>query len=359
MIAWIAGFTPPQSIPGRFTRIWLFDGAVSTGGLARKAKEILMPDATFADIRETIEALPPCDLAIAEAVAARIAPEEGAAPSRSAEICAWLAGVQRRAFPRIERPRVAIYAATHGIAAGLPGCGAADVVLLVADMLSGGGEAHGLIEAIGGELKLYELAVEQPTGDSRQGPAMKHGEAALAAVYGMVSVEQGVDVLVVSALGPGADVAAAALRRALRDSGGETDPLDLLAALGGPDIAAMLGAVIAARFAGVPVILDGPAALAAAAVARRLRPDALDHCYAAATGAFGDALVGEISATPPPPNLPHRGGGTRNKAPKALPLDGGGLGEGDGTNLIGKRAEPPLAGIAIVPVLEAACRLLG
>jgi NaMN:DMB phosphoribosyltransferase len=57
-----------------------------------------------------------------------------------------------------------------------------------------------------------------------------------------------------------------------------SDPLALMAALGGPDIAAMLGAILAARLAGIPVIVDGVAAHAAACVVRALRPDAISHC---------------------------------------------------------------------------------
>jgi nicotinate-nucleotide--dimethylbenzimidazole phosphoribosyltransferase len=59
------------------------------------------------------------------------------------------------------------------------------------------------------------------------------------------------------------------------------DPLALLAQYGGADIAAMMGAILAARLASVPVILDGAAALAAGALAARLSPGGADHCAAA------------------------------------------------------------------------------
>lgn len=65
------------------------------------------------------------------------------------------------------------------------------------------------------------------------------------------------------------EVIAAALDRARERT---TDPVDLLAALGSPDIAAQAGFISAAAQAGVPVLLDGAIATAAALVAERLTP---------------------------------------------------------------------------------------
>ena len=60
-----------------------------------------------------------------------------------------------------------------------------------------------------------------------------------------------------------------------------TDPLEVLRRLGGRELAAMAGAILAARTQRVPVLLDGYVATAAAAVLHAMRPDALDHCLAA------------------------------------------------------------------------------
>ena len=59
------------------------------------------------------------------------------------------------------------------------------------------------------------------------------------------------------------------------------DPLEVLRRLGGRELAAMAGAILAARTQRVPVLLDGYVATAAAAVLHAMRPDALDHCLAA------------------------------------------------------------------------------
>jgi nicotinate-nucleotide--dimethylbenzimidazole phosphoribosyltransferase len=200
----------------------------------------------------------------------------------------------------IARPRIALFAATHGLAFGVPGGAPQAMARELALWTDGGGPLAPDLARIDCDLRLYELAIDQPTDDSRRGPAMTDSGAALALAYGMMAVEPGVDLLVLGALGAGAVLAgrlvrlallggeapggdAALLRPALLRHAGLADPLEILAALGGPDIAAILGAILASRLAGVPVILDGVAAEAAAAVAWTLRPDAIDHCRLAAS----------------------------------------------------------------------------
>ncbi len=61
----------------------------------------------------------------------------------------------------------------------------------------------------------------------------------------------------------------------------ERQPLEILRNLGGRDFAAMVGAIISARFERVPVILDGISAYTAAALLFTISPHTIDHCYAA------------------------------------------------------------------------------
>ncbi|RZK96671.1 MAG: nicotinate-nucleotide--dimethylbenzimidazole phosphoribosyltransferase, partial [Methylobacterium sp.] len=86
----------------------------------------------------------------------------------------------------------------------------------------------------------------------------------------------------------------AAVEAALAHHAGHLDdPLEILARLGGREIAAMAGAILAARLQRVPVVLDGYVATAAAAVLHRLDPTLLDHCLAghvSAEGAHADVL---------------------------------------------------------------------
>jgi nicotinate-nucleotide--dimethylbenzimidazole phosphoribosyltransferase len=89
--------------------------------------------------------------------------------------------------------------------------------------------------------------------------------------------------------GPGTGVTGAALARkqevvaagAERHRDRRGDPLALLQSLGGQEFAAIAGAILAARLARMPVLLDGYAACAAAAVLHVLQPSLLDHCLAA------------------------------------------------------------------------------
>ena len=78
------------------------------------------------------------------------------------------------------------------------------------------------------------------------------------------------------------------------------DPLLVAAALGGRELAAILGATLAARHRRIPVLLDGFVCTAAAAPLIRLRPDALDHAQAAHVSAEAGhrALLQELNLRP-------------------------------------------------------------
>jgi len=92
--------------------------------------------------------------------------------------------------------------------------------------------------------------------------------------------------------------------------------LQILAALGGREQAAICGAVIAARRARIPVLLDGFICTAAVAPLHAARPGLLDHC-----------LIGHASAEPG-----HRGMTEAMGKRPILDL-GMALGEGSGAAL--------------------------
>ena len=74
----------------------------------------------------------------------------------------------------------------------------------------------------------------------------------------------------------------AAVEAALATHAGHLrDPLEVLRRLGGREIAALVGAILAARLQRVPVILDGFVVTAAAAILHALDPNAIAHCVAA------------------------------------------------------------------------------
>jgi nicotinate-nucleotide--dimethylbenzimidazole phosphoribosyltransferase len=66
-----------------------------------------------------------------------------------------------------------------------------------------------------------------------------------------------------------------------------SDPLEVLRRLGGREIAAMAGAILAARMEKIPVLIDGYVATAAASILKAANPSALDHC-----------LIGHVSGEP-------------------------------------------------------------
>lgn len=232
---------------------------------------------------------------------------------RLEELAGWLAAWQGRHPPRVEHPRTAVFAANHGVAArGVSAFPASVTEQMVANFVKGGAAVNQLCQTFDADLRVYEMALEQATKDFTVEPAMDEGECARAMAYGMMSVEPGLDVLCLGEMGIGNTTSAAALACAL--FGGEAkdwvgagtgvsgavletktrviaegvakhrqagDPLQLLAALGGLELAAIAGAVIAARLARTPVVLDGFACTVAASVLWMVDRRALDHCIVA------------------------------------------------------------------------------
>lgn len=271
------------------------------------------PQASLAEVAETLNALPgPDEEARAKAAErnCRLTKPEGAL-GRLEELAQWLAEWQGRAPPRLDRPRVAVFAGNHGVAErGVSAWPREVTAQMVRNFINGGAAVNAICAGVDAELRVYELSLETPTLDFTRGPAMEDEDCARAVAYGMMAVEPGIDVLAVGEMGIGNTTAAAALACAL--CGGEprdwvgpgtgvsgkaleakTDavrlgvaahggqpPLELLRRLGGFEIAAMFGAIIAARMGRVPIVLDGYVCCAAAAVLHALVPGGLDHCVA-------------------------------------------------------------------------------
>jgi nicotinate-nucleotide--dimethylbenzimidazole phosphoribosyltransferase len=235
---------------------------------------------------------------------------------RLEEIAEWLAAWQGRASPRVERPRIAVFAGTHGVAArGVSAYPPEVTGQMVKNFLSGGAAINQLAGSIDADLRIYELDLDHPTDDFTKGPAMSEVRAANAMAYGMMAAEPGIDVLCLGEMGiantttaatlcaalfggtgadwagPGTGVQGKALTHKIavidealahhRALIGQRDPLALLAAVGGEELAAIAGAVLAARMGRIPVLLDGYASTAAAAVLHAIDRHALDHCLVA------------------------------------------------------------------------------
>ena len=265
------------------------------------------------EVRALFAELPDGDDAAAAEVAAREAHliKPAGALGRLEELVGWLARWQGRAPPRLERPRVAVFAGNHGVAArGVSAYPAEVTQQMVRSCIAGGAAVNQICKLFDADLRVYEMALEKPTADFTAAPAMAEGECARAIAYGMMAVEPGIDVLCLGEMGIANTTSAAALCHALFDGTAEDwtgpgtgvsgaalarkraavatgverhrdvcrDGLDVLRCLGGHELAAIFGAVLAARMARIPVVLDGFASTAAAAIAWSMRPDALDHC---------------------------------------------------------------------------------
>jgi nicotinate-nucleotide--dimethylbenzimidazole phosphoribosyltransferase len=278
--------------------------------------------ASLDEVRQLLRTLPDRDGASAAAAAAREGrlTKPAGALGRLEEIAEWLAAWQGRHPPRIERPRVCVFAANHGVAArGVSAYPSEVTAQMVANFIAGGAAINQISRTVDADLRVYEMALDQPTRDFTAAAAMDDEECARAMAYGMTSVEHGIDLLALGEMGIANTTSAAALSAALLGGGAAdwvgpgtgvtgpdyerkravvdealalhhawiTDPLDALRRLGGLELAAIAGAILAARIGRVPVLLDGFTCTAAAAALERACPGALAHC-----------LVAHVSAEP-------------------------------------------------------------
>lgn len=274
------------------------------------------PLATLDEIRALMGHLPGPDLEAGSAAATREAQltKPAGALGRLEELTHWMATWQGKHPPSADHPRTAVFAGNHGVASrGVSAYPAAVTAQMVQNFVAGGAAVNQLCKIIDADLRVYEMALDEPTADFTTAPAMSDEECAHAIAYGMMAVEPGIDVMALGEMGiantaaaaalccglfggtaadwvgPGTGVAGAALERKIavvdeavthhrREAG---DAFDLLRRLGGRELAAITGAVIAARRARIPVVLDGYACTAAAAVLFAQDRHALDHCIVA------------------------------------------------------------------------------
>jgi nicotinate-nucleotide--dimethylbenzimidazole phosphoribosyltransferase len=209
---------------------------------------------------------------------------------------------------------VAVFAGNHGVVAqGVAAYPAAVTAQMVANFQSGGAAVNQICKTFDLGLKVFELALEMPTGDITSAAALDEATCAATMAYGMEAITGGCDLLCIGEMGIGNTTIAAAICHGLY--GGEAedwvgpgtgvdteglkrkadavrravalhrphldDPLEVLRRLGGRELAAMAGAILAARLQKVPVLIDGYVASAAAAVLHAITAGALDHCIAA------------------------------------------------------------------------------
>jgi nicotinate-nucleotide--dimethylbenzimidazole phosphoribosyltransferase len=267
------------------------------------------------------------------------------------EIAARMARVQITLSPSAEKARICVFAGSHGIArSGVSAFPPEVTIQMVANFLAGGAAVCVLARAAGASLHVINTGVEGvPDPSWRNNPsyfersqragtrsfledkAMSSTECQSALKAGeeqvRLAVKDGIEILAIGEMGIGNTTSASALCAALLNihpdivtgpgtgidsvglarkrlivrealqkhstsNGPEPTARHWLECVGGYEIAAMTGTIIAAAENGLPVLVDGFIATAAALVAARLSPKSLEVCFFAhQSGEPGHAIV--------------------------------------------------------------------
>ncbi len=250
------------------------------------------------------------------------------------EEIAWrLAGMQRLPLPKLPKEKVSlVLAGDHGVVAeGVSAFPQEVTPQMVLNFLQGGAAINVLARQAGARVVIADFGMASPlpqqqglmdcrikagTDNIAQGPAMSREEAVQAIEAGITLVLQqvkdrlslvgigemgignttastailaafsGLPVLQLTGQGTGIveerrQQKAAIIGRALAVNRPDaTDPLDVLAKVGGLEIAGMAGIILGCAGAGIPVVIDGFISGAAALVAQSLAPLCREYMFA-------------------------------------------------------------------------------
>lgn len=261
-----------------------------------------------------------------------------------AELAVRLAAARHAPAPRTDRKAIVVVLADHGCADPGVDLGEAHPAVIAAWAIEGGDAALvAAARAAGARVVVVDaglrtraplpdtvvrLSAGRGAGDITREPAMTQVDALLAIqsgiALGTALGDEGLDVLALGHVAPGAEVASAAVVAALTGAAAETvaapgdvddvraalaqvaepaigrDPLHVVTHVGGPDLALLTGLVLAAASIDVPVVLEDHGTAAAALVAARLAPAVSGYLMAAHAGtrpAHRRALA-ELGLTP-------------------------------------------------------------
>lgn len=277
---------------------------------------------TLDDIRQKLTNLPQINKTTASAASSRDATltKPVGALGRLEELAVWASGWQGQHPPTLNTPQVIVFAGNHGVCAqGVSAFPPEVTVQMVANFQNEGAAINQLAKAFGASFSVHPINLDTPTNDFTDAAAMSEEECISAFNLGWAAVSPSADMLAIGEMGIGNTTIAAALSAALYGGDGHqwagpgtgvsaeglslkakvidaglekhneilNDPLCILQCLGGRELAAMAGAILAARYMNIPVILDGFVTCAAAAVLAKENTNALDHC-----------ISGHVSAEP-------------------------------------------------------------
>ncbi|MEZ0496733.1 nicotinate-nucleotide--dimethylbenzimidazole phosphoribosyltransferase [Sphingomonas sp. IW22] len=268
----------------------------------------------IAAFETALATLPAADTAARDAATARQSQltKPPGSLGRLEAIAIFMAGWHGVERPRVERGRAVVFAGNHGVAArGVSAFPAAVTAQMVANFTAGGAAINALAASAGLTLSVVPLDLDRPTADFTLAPAMNAAECLDALNAGAEAVGDA-DLLVLGEMGIANSTAAAALAAAsfggtgadwvgpgtgvdaggvarkvqavdaaLAHHAGHLDSaFEILRRVGGREIAAIAGAILSARHARVPVMLDGFIATSAIAPLALATPAITDHCLA-------------------------------------------------------------------------------
>jgi nicotinate-nucleotide--dimethylbenzimidazole phosphoribosyltransferase len=242
--------------------------------------------------------------------------------------------------PTLQAPQLVVCAADHGLAAHGVSAYPSDVTWQMVENFLAGGAAvsvlarqHGLALTVvdcgvrhdfGPRPGLRDAKIAPGSADALQGPAMSMAQCEAALANGMALVRDlpgnvvllgemgigntsaasllmsrltGLDIADCTGAGTGLDAAGvqrkiALLRQVLARHATAHEPLAALAALGGFEIATLVGVVLQAAAERRVIVVDGFITTAAVLVAARLAPTVLQRCvFAHRSGERGHALL--------------------------------------------------------------------
>ncbi len=282
-------------------------------------------------LARTIAAIQPLDRAAMDAAEARQRQltKPPRALGRLETLSVQLAGITGKARPRIERKVVAVMAADHGVVAqGVSAFPAEVTPGMVMNFVAGGAAINVLSRLVGAGVVVTDVGVNADlsnvvgvrhrkvrmgTDDMSAGPAMSRDDVLEAIGVGIDVVEEqlagGLDLIATGDMGIGNTTASsaviaaltglpvakvtgrgtgitvealagkiAAIERALAVNAPDPkDPVDVLAKVGGLEVAALAGVVLGAAAHRVPVVMDGFISAAAVLCAVRLCHEAVDY----------------------------------------------------------------------------------
>ena len=268
----------------------------------------------FLSLEAVLQALPATDSAsekAAEAHQAQLTKPPGAL-GKLESLALFMAGWKQTAHPKIETAQALIFAGNHGVCAqGVNPFPQEVTAQMVANFSAGGAAMNQLCGVSGAELTVVPLDLDKPTADFTTNQALSESDMFAAMQAGANAVNTDADIILLGEMGIGNSTVSAALAASLfggdvaswvgagtgSDSDGIKRKIDVietgiskhgmqsgvsaLMAFGGREQAAICGAVLAARAAHIPVLLDGFICTAAAAPLFVQNPVSLDHCLVA------------------------------------------------------------------------------